>query len=107
MAFAGWIGFAFTFVNLLPCGQLDGGHIMTAMFGARANLITTAAVLIGALVMAVWSLTWCVIFFGLVLSLGVAAPDREQDEPQPFTAHDRALCGLAIAALILTASTLR
>ncbi|WP_435074142.1 site-2 protease family protein [Halorubrum sp. HHNYT27] len=43
----GWVGMFFTLLNLLPVGQLDGGHMVRAMLGPRQE--TIAALVPGAL----------------------------------------------------------
>lgn len=47
VVFGGWVGMLVTLLNMLPVGQLDGGHILRAMVGERAR--TVAAAVPGAL----------------------------------------------------------
>lgn len=67
LAFAGWLGLMVTALNLLPIGQLDGGHIAHAMFGRRAGDTIGSVAMWTPLLLGlfVWPglLTWAIIVF--------------------------------------------
>ncbi len=67
MAQAGWTGLFVTALNLIPVGQLDGGHVLYALFGARARKLYWP-IMVGVLALALfvspaWGLWVLLLFF--------------------------------------------
>jgi membrane-associated protease RseP (regulator of RpoE activity) len=73
VAFAGWIGFFVTSLNLIPVGQLDGGHIAFALLGEKhiflSNILIVVMIPLGFLLWEGW-IIWAV----LLLILGLRHP---------------------------------
>ncbi len=59
VAFAGWVGLLITSINLLPAGQLDGGHIFRAFLGEKQKYAGWIAIFI--MILTGW---W---FFALII----------------------------------------
>ncbi|HSB20595.1 MAG TPA: site-2 protease family protein [Anaeromyxobacteraceae bacterium] len=101
LAFAGWLGLMVTALNLLPVGQLDGGHVAHALLGrARADWIGKAA-LIGmvALGLFVWSglLLWALLVYLVAGRRG----EPPQDDLTPLDGKRRVLAWASFALLAL------
>lgn len=73
IAFAGWIGFFVTALNLIPIGQLDGGHIAYAIMGEKhihiSKVLVPVLIVLGFFLWEGW-LIWGV----LLLILGLRHP---------------------------------
>jgi membrane-associated protease RseP (regulator of RpoE activity) len=99
-AFAGWVGLFVTCLNLLPVGQLDGGHVAYAVWGERQRTLSKAVVaallVAGVLGWKGW-LVWGV----LVLLLGTGHPPT-LDAPVPLDTPRRRLGWLSLAVFVLT-----
>lgn len=67
LAFSGWLGLLVTALNLLPIGQLDGGHIAHALFGRKKGDAIGQVALFSLFLLGlfVWSgfLVWAIIVF--------------------------------------------
>jgi membrane-associated protease RseP (regulator of RpoE activity) len=68
VAFAGWIGLFVTALNLIPGGQLDGGHIVYSLLGRWHRLVTLLCVLALLLLGWFWPGWWVWAFLVLVFS---------------------------------------
>ena len=55
--FAGWVGLLVTALNLMPIGQLDGGHISYALLGKKAKPVAVGAFIAIAL-LNIYNINW-------------------------------------------------
>lgn len=97
LAFAGWVGLFVTAINLLPAGQLDGGHIARALLGDRQHYVSWAAILL-LFGMSFWYAGWMIFGF-LILMLGVRHPPPLDDLSRLDAG--RKLLGIAAVTILL------
>ncbi|MBM4237062.1 MAG: hypothetical protein FJ151_01080, partial [Euryarchaeota archaeon] len=71
-AFAAWVGLLVTAINLLPAGQLDGGHIARGLLGERSRYLSYATIA-ALFIMSMFYVGW--MFFAiLIFILGLRHP---------------------------------
>lgn len=71
VGFAGWIGLFITSLNLLPIGQLDGGHIVYAMIGQKhrqLSIILTGILIVAGIIFWEGWVVWGVMMIVLGLN---------------------------------------
>ena len=99
-AFAGWAGILVTMLNLLPIGQLDGGHIMYALLGRNqrkvATVVTLSLIPLGYFLWEGW-FVWVV----LVLLIKIGHPPTLNDQ-LPLDTKRKVIGWLAMVIFILS-----
>jgi len=76
-AFAAWAGLFVTALNLLPVGQLDGGHVARALFGTKAKYLSWATLAV-MMFLSLFFVGWLLLAI-LVLFLGARHPPPLND----------------------------
>lgn len=99
VALAGWAGLLVTSLNLIPVGQLDGGHILYTLFGSRLRkalpFIIASLVILGFF----WTGWWLWVFLLLIFGRVHAEPLDQITELDP---RRKALAWLMIVIFVLT-----
>ena len=101
VAFGAWIGLLVTMLNLLPVGQLDGGHVAYALLGRRADYLAFGVLGVCVAMGITFSYTW-LIWGAMALLTGIRHPAPFNDVPSLGSAHMvLALSGLLLFVLLL------
>jgi membrane-associated protease RseP (regulator of RpoE activity) len=95
-ALAAWVGLLATSLNLLPLGQLDGGHLLYAVFGSRQRRLVLPLWLLLVAAGLFWWKGW-LLWATIVLVIGLRHPPL-WDERVPL---GRGRLALAVVALLL------
>jgi len=102
MGFAAWWGMLATALNLMPFGQLDGGHIVYSLLGRRSSYVSIATVGV-AMLLTLRSMSWIsvtIMMLVMAFFLGVRHP-RIRDEETPLDPRRRLVAFLALVIFVL------
>lgn len=91
LAFAGWLGLFVTALNLIPLAQLDGGHILYALLGARQRYVALAFLGVLLWLGSSWWGWWMWVVLILVLGRGSVRHPAVFDPSFPIDAPRRRL----------------
>jgi membrane-associated protease RseP (regulator of RpoE activity) len=98
VALAGWAGLLVTFLNLIPAGQLDGGHVLFSVFGKHVNRVLPVILVVTALLGFFWSGWWLWTF--LIFFLGRTHAET-LDQITPLDPRRKAVAVLMLVIFLL------
>jgi membrane-associated protease RseP (regulator of RpoE activity) len=79
VAFAGWVGIFITALNLIPIGQLDGGHILYALLLRRAHAVARALLFAATIAVVFWGYWGWTLMIFLLMLMGPTHPPTAND----------------------------
>jgi membrane-associated protease RseP (regulator of RpoE activity) len=124
-ALAGWAGLLVTMINLVPVGQLDGGHVAYALFGSaqdrysrwvRRGLLVIALIVSGGSVLIAWrehanadsiaaaaqgGVHWLIWWLVLTLMARFLGDQHPPTEPSALSPARRALAWFTLSLFVL------
>ncbi len=107
IAWAAWIGLLVTALNLIPAGQLDGGHILNGLIGPRRAILLIPVILVALVLLGLVWVGWF-LWAVLIFFLGrVYAEPLDQITPLDFKRKVLAVICLIIFILVFTPVPLR
>ncbi len=88
LGFAGWVGVLITAMNLLPVGQLDGGHILYTLIGKPAHYVAYGVIGL-AIAFMVWqqNFSFSLLLLLLLMTGPKHPPTANDNEPIGFARH--------------------
>lgn len=96
---AGWFGLLVTLLNLMPMGQLDGGHLAFALFGRHARWVGKGVALVLFLLVLFVSMFWLLWLLVTSKLMGFGHPEVLEPEV-PLSPGRKWICALCFVALI-------
>ena len=100
IGFAGWVGLFVTSLNLLPIGQLDGGHIAYGLFGRRSRIIYLTAIAVMAFITVFYNPGWFLLLI-LIIVFGFRHPPPI-DDITPLDGKRKLMGGVIFLAFLLS-----
>lgn len=79
MFVAGWVGMLITGLNMMPIGQLDGGHVTYTLFGKVAHWIAKGTMLFAIAFMVYYQTLMMILMVVLLLLIGTEHPPTRDD----------------------------